>query len=135
MGKSGDTTTSALTRIESVIEPNPKVVIVLLGGNDYLRRIPISETFANLQKIIDRIHESGSAVLLLGVRGGLLRDTYNESFEKFAKANKVGFVPNVLDGLITNKEFMSDSIHPNDAGYAVIADKVLPILVRMLNVN
>ncbi len=135
LGKSGDTTLTALERIDTIWEHNPKVVIVLLGGNDYLKRIPMTETFNNLDTIVNEIHAHGSAVLLLGVRGGLLRDTYNDAFEDFAKDHKVGFVPNVLDGLIGNKEYMSDTIHPNDLGYAKVADKVFPVLQEMLEDN
>ena len=40
-GQSGDTTGAALARLErDVLALNPRIVVVLLGGNDYLRRIP-----------------------------------------------------------------------------------------------
>jgi len=103
-----------------------------LGGNDYLRKIPVKETFNNLQMIIDKIYANNSAVLLLGVRGGVLKDSYNQLFKKLAEKNKTAFVPNVMSGLLGNKNLMSDAIHPNDAGYSDIADKVLPILKKML---
>jgi acyl-CoA thioesterase-1 len=132
LGKSGDTTADALNRIDSVLAQNPKLVIVLLGGNDYLKRIEQDQTFKNLQTIVKKIQDGGAAVLILGVRGGLLRDTYNARFEDFAKENGTAFVPNVLDGLLGNKELMSDQIHPNDKGYRMIADKVRPILTSIL---
>ncbi|MEK7641718.1 MAG: GDSL-type esterase/lipase family protein [Patescibacteria group bacterium] len=133
LGVSGDTTEAALSRLQSVLDEDPRLVIILLGGNDYLKRVPIDTTFENLGTIIQRIHESGAAVLLLGVRGGLLRDTYNERFEEFAEEHRVGFVPNVLDGLIGDSRYMSDAIHPNSAGYALIADKIEPVLKEMLD--
>ena len=44
-GRSGDTTAAALARLDSdVLSRDPKVVIVLLGGNDYLRRVPTEQT-------------------------------------------------------------------------------------------
>jgi acyl-CoA thioesterase I len=132
LGISGDTTRKGLARVQEVTAFKPRIVILLLGGNDYLQKIPKEETFSNLSAIIKEIHASGSAVLLLGVRGGLLRDTYGSDFKDFAKAHEVAFVPNVLDGLIGNQELMSDTIHPNDAGYIKIADKVEPILQKLL---
>lgn len=132
LGVNGDTTALALERIDAVTDKDPSVVIILLGGNDYLRKVPIDETFSNLGKIIDIIEADGGRVLLLGVRGGLLRDIFEERFEEFAKSKDVEFVPNVLDGLIGKKELMSDAIHPNNAGYAIIADKVEPVLRDML---
>ncbi len=130
LGESGDTTTLALLRIDEVTKENPKVVLVLLGGNDYLRKIPKKETFKNLGEIIEKIQSSGAVVVVLGVRGGLLRDSYESDFEDFTREYKTAYVPNVLDGLIGNSEFMSDSIHPNDKGYAIIASRVLPVLKK-----
>ena len=131
-GKSGDTTGTAHSRIDEVLSEDPSIVIILLGGNDFLRRVPMDETFSNLGQIIDRFHEKNITVLLLGVRGGVLSDIYEERFEDFAKEKNVRFVPNVLDGLLGDKEYMSDAIHPNDAGYKKIADKVEPKLKEIL---
>ena len=132
LGKSGDTTRAALTRMDDVLAQNPGVVIVLLGGNDYLQRIPKEETFQNLGTIVSTIQNSGSAVLLLGVRGGALRDSYASDFKDFTNARRTGYVSNVLDGLLGDKNLMYDSIHPNDKGYAVIAGRVAEVLKTML---
>jgi lysophospholipase L1-like esterase len=32
-------------------------------------------------------------------------------------------IPNILDGIMGNRKLMSDPIHPNDAGYKIIAEK------------
>ncbi len=45
MGKSGDTTISALARLPDVLALDPGVVIVLLGGNDFLRRVSKKRNF------------------------------------------------------------------------------------------
>ncbi len=130
LGKSGDTTRSALTRLDLLLAENPDVVILLLGGNDYLQRIPKEETFANLGTIVSRVQDSGGAVLLLGVRGGAIRDTYETDFADFARANQTGYVSNVLDGLLNDRDLMSDAIHPNDAGYEIIAERVAKELLN-----
>jgi len=128
LGVRGDTTADALLRLDQVIAQDPKVVIVLLGGNDYLQQIPKAETFANLNQIVTTIHDSGAVVILLGVRGGLLRDEYQGDYQDLAQSLGTAYVPNVLDGLFANPSLMSDTVHPNDAGYQVIADKVEPVL-------
>src|SRR5262245_8391069 len=52
-GRSGDTTESALARLDrDVLARDPRVVIVLLGGNDFLRKVPRNRTFANLGQIV-----------------------------------------------------------------------------------
>ncbi|MCA9358698.1 arylesterase [Candidatus Kaiserbacteria bacterium] len=132
LGKSGDTTKDALARMSQVVDSNPKIVIVLLGGNDYLKNVPAEETFSNLETIIEEIHASGAIVLLLGVRGGILHDGYESQFEDLAEKHNVAYVSDVLDGLIGKPGLMSDTIHPNDAGYKIIADRVYPVLGELL---
>lgn len=132
-GVKGNTTVHGLERLErDVLSKDPKVVLVLLGGNDFIRRIPKEETFRNLQTIVNRIHEKGAIVVLLGIRGGVLKDSYRADFDEFAKRNKVAYVPNVLGGLLGDKDVMADAVHPNDAGYAVIAERVAPVLEDVL---
>lgn len=125
LGVSGNTTAQGLERIDDVISRDPGTVIVLLGGNDYLRKIPQYQTFSNLKKIIITLQSKGIVVVLLGVRGGLLVDKFNSDFKTLAKETGVIFIPNVLDGLIGDSRYMSsDGIHPNDIGYIKIADKI-----------
>lgn len=132
LGINGNTTADGLARIDKALAKDPKIVILLLGGNDYLRKIPSDETFRNLDLMVKAIQKQGSMVLLLGVRGGLLTDIFADRFETFAKTHKVAYVPNVLAGLIAKNEYMSDAVHPNDAGYKKIADKVEPVLKKLL---
>ncbi|MFT7644729.1 MAG: acyl-CoA thioesterase-1 [Candidatus Paceibacteria bacterium] len=132
LGKRGDTTRDARGRLNDVLESNPKIVLLLLGGNDYLQKIPKEETFSNLGFIIESIHESGAIVIILGVRGGVLKDNFKSDFMKLSKNYGTAHIPNVLDGLIGHPELMSDSIHPNDFGYKIIAERVSPILSSLL---
>ena len=133
-GRSGDTTQDALARLTSdVSSNNPRVVLVLLGGNDVLRHIPKEVTFANLGTIIDRIHAQGAAVILIGVRGKLLLDDYQKEFKKLARTKQVRYIPDVLKGIFGNPSLMSDEIHPNDKGYMQIAERVEPVLRDVLD--
>ena len=128
-GVSGNTTEDALVRLDADITPlHPNIVIILLGGNDYLKHIPQQETFANLKQIIAKVQGEGAVVLLLGVRGGLLHDKFGPDFETLARETGSIYVPNILDGIYGNAKLMSDEVHPNDAGYMKIADKIAPTL-------
>lgn len=131
-GVSGDTTRDALLRLKSdVLDQHPDIVMILLGGNDYLRHIPEEETFANLRTIIVTIQADGGVVLLLGIRGGLLADHFADNFENLAKETGSAYVPDVLSAIFGDPVLMSDQIHPNDRGYEKIADKVAPALMRL----
>jgi len=132
LGVSGDTAAGGLARLGELDAYNPKVVIVLFGGNDYLRRVPQAQTFENLTEIVESIQAKGAIVLLLGIRGGLLNDHFDTEFKKLRNTHDTAYVSDVLEGLLGKQEYMSDEIHPNDAGYARIAERVYPVLAPLL---
>lgn len=128
-GRSGDTTGSALTRLnQDVLARNPRIVIVLLGGNDFLRRVPREQTFKNLTTIVERIRGRGAAVVVVGVSDGFFTDSHRQDYEHVARLTSAGLVPDILDGIIGHGDRMADSIHPNDRGYQIIADRIEPLL-------
>jgi acyl-CoA thioesterase-1 len=132
-GRSGDTTATALARLDrDVLGHNPRVVVVLLGGNDFLRRVPTDQVFDNLTRIAARIRERGAAVVLVGVGVGVFTDPYREAYERVARRTSSGLVPDVLDGLLGRADLMADAIHPNDRGHEIMADRVEPVLRQLL---
>ena len=132
LGVPGNTTADGLARINELDQYRPKVVLLLLGGNDHLRKVPIETTFENLGKMIEEIHSRGAIVLLLGVKGNLFGDKFEPEFEKLREKYKTAYVPDVLYGLFGNAKFMEDSIHPNDAGNKIIAERIYPVLAPLL---
>lgn len=131
LGVSGDTTAQGLARA-SDIEESPDIAIILLGGNDALRKVPLEQTKSNLGKIIEKFQadkEKHTRVILIGVLGGFPIDPYSGMYKELAKQYDVTYVPNILSGLFGHKEFMSeDGLHPNSAGYVKIADRLYPIV-------
>lgn len=132
LGVSGETTADGIARIGELDAYDPKVVIVLFGGNDYLRRVPENQTFDNLTEIVESIQAKGAIVLLLGVRGGLLNNHFDAGFKKLRNTHDTAYVSDVLEGLLGKQQYLSDEIHPNDAGYARIAERVYPVLAPLL---
>ncbi len=123
-GVPNDTTAMGLSRLDEVVAVHPRIAIVLLGGNDYLRRVPKDETFKNVRTIIEGLQSDGTLVVLLGIRGGLLVDNFASDFKKLASDTKSVYVSDVLHNLLGNKQYMFDEVHPNDQGYAIIAERV-----------
>ena len=105
---------------------------MLLGGNDAIRPVPTGEAFSRLGTLIDQIHQTGAAVILVGVRGGILGDSYRSEFEKLAKEKQVNYIPNILRGIFARPHLMADQIHPNDDGNALMADRIEPLLRQLL---
>ena len=131
-GVPAETTENALGRVEEIVRLQPRVVLLCFGGNDGLQQLPMDKTFANLSTIIDRLHESGSFVVLIGVRSASVRDHYAKSFKTLAAEKNVLYVPNILSGVLGSPNLMSDYVHPNDEGYKVIADRLENFLNPLL---
>jgi acyl-CoA thioesterase I len=124
LGVAGNTTADGVTRMNAVTKLDPGLVILLLGGNDTLRRIPVETTEANLRTLITTFQGNGAVVMFLGVRGGILGSEREDMYERVTREYGVMYVPDILDGILLKPEFMHDGIHPNDAGYARIAERL-----------
>ena len=143
-GRRGDTTADALQRLSgAVLSKNPRLVILLLGGNDFLRQRPRQETRKNLEEIVRRVQARGAIVAIVGIKLGLFTDEYAAVFEETARQFSALYIPGVMKGVLSDSKFRSDPIHLNGAGYRLIAEriaeKIKPLLreadrLRMANV-
>ena len=124
LGVSGDTTTDGLKRLDAVARQQPRVVLLCLGGNDGLNRVPLTQTIANLGTIIDRLHAEGSFVVLIGIRSASFRDRNAKAFARLAGEKRALYVADFLRGLAFKPVYMSDAIHPNDEGYKRFAERL-----------
>jgi acyl-CoA thioesterase I len=132
LGTPGATSQEGLAKVDDVVKANPKAVLLCFGGNDTLNSVPHQQTFQNLSQIIDQLHQAGAFVVLIGIRTASVRDKYRSEFKRLAKEKKVLYVPNILDGVLGNPGLMSDYVHPNDQGYAVIAERLEKVLEPLL---
>jgi lysophospholipase L1-like esterase len=128
LGVPGNTTADGVLRMHEVVAHDPGIVLLLLGGNDTLRRIPQETTEANLRVLIEGFLGKGAVVVLIGVRGGIIGTDREYMYERVADTNGVVYIEDILDGIFLTPELMHDGIHPNDAGYARIADRIFGVL-------
>lgn len=132
-GQRGDTTAQALERLsEAVLGKRPRLVIVLLGGNDFLRQLPRQETRRNLEEIVRRVQAQGAMVAIAGMRLGLFTDEFSAIFEETADELGALYIPQVMKGILTDAGLRSDPIHPNAAGYRLIAERIGEKVKRLL---
>jgi lysophospholipase L1-like esterase len=124
-GVSGDTTITALERLErDVLKKDPYLVIVELGGNDFLQKISKKVILKNLEEIILRIQEKGAMVAIVDVSCGIIMSAYKKDIESLARRTGSIFIPDVLENILNNPSLKYDIIHPNDKGYKIIAHRI-----------
>lgn len=70
--------------------------------------------------------------MVLGVRSGIIGGGADEEFEALAERTGSVYMSDVLSGVFAQSDLMSDAIHPNDTGYAKIAERLAPELVKLL---
>ena len=138
-GVSGDTSIGGLERIDWVLEQeNVQVLILELGANDLLRRMPVDKMKQNLGKIIEKAQKKKIKVLLCGMLappsvGAQYQRDYTAVFPDLATQYKVAFLPFLLENVALNKDLnQPDGIHPNANGEKIMTENVYKALKPLL---
>ncbi len=138
-GVSGETTAGGLRRVDWVLQSRPEIAIVELGANDGLRGLPPSLVRANLAQIIERFQAAGASVILAGMKvppnyGPAYSRDFAGVFPDLAARYRVPLIPFFLEGVAGVSTLnQADGLHPTSEGYAVIVDRLWPILRPILH--
>jgi acyl-CoA thioesterase-1 len=138
-GASGDTSATARRRVDWVLEPNARILIIALGGNDALRGLSPKATHDNIAAIIEAARAKNVEVLVAGMQAPPnLGQDYTSAFrDAFAVLPReyptIAFVPFLLEGVAGDPSLnQPDGIHPTAAGQQIIAnllyDKLKPLV-------
>ena len=121
-GVPGETTAGGIARLEETLErEKPVMVILCLGGNDFLQRLDQEKAEQNIRAMVSKIRERGVAVVLIGVPRIGFGLEVPEWYGKVAKDNKIPYEGKVLAKILGDSSLKSDAVHPNAAGYERLA--------------
>ncbi len=140
-GVSGDTSAGGRARLSWALADKPHFTIIELGANDGLRGLDPGAMRENLDDIISRLKAAGIGVLLTGMRappniGPAYGKRFNRVFPDLAQKHNVLLYPFFLEDVAAIPKLnQRDGIHPNPAGVAVIVDRIMPFVVRLLKEN
>ena len=136
---SGNTTSNGLARLDWSLGESPNIVILCLGANDMLRGIDPKHIKENLNTMISKINESGSKVILAGMRspksmGGIYQQRFDQMYREIAEEHDLTFMPFLLEGIALEKKYLqNDYKHPNALGIQVMADNLYPYILESMN--
>lgn len=136
---SGETTAGGAARIAGELQRNkPAVVVIELGANDGLRGLALSQTHANLDRMIRASKAAGARVLLLGMRmppnmGRDYTQGFADNYSTLAKQHGVALLPFLLEPIATDRNaFQADNLHPVAGVQPKLRDHVWPALAPLL---
>jgi lysophospholipase L1-like esterase len=148
LGQPGITAEEALRLLPKLREAKPQVVVIELGGHDFLKGRGRAATKSDLEKLIDASHELGAEVVLMEVPRGFIVDpfvgierelAYQRDLELISDSairNLVLFSPHAPPGMWIGEPHLSDDgLHPNANGNTYLAERVAKTLVRMYGID
>lgn len=142
-GVPGNTTQDALTRLPDLLDAHENgeqkidLLIIELGGNDFLKRVPETQTVNNLKSILSQAKAKNIAIALIaipefspvGAAFGTLSD--HPLYEKLAEETDTPLIEDLFSDVMAKNSLKADYIHPNAAGYRVVAEKLHNALIDL----
>ncbi len=124
---------------------NPQIVVIELGGHDFLKGYSRAATKSQLTTIIDSVRRIGAEVVLVEVPRAFVSDPYWGLEREIARQEDVELVPDTAmrriflrstvfpPGTWLGPPYLTDEsgIHPNERGNQLLAEYVADALERM----
>lgn len=128
-GVPGETTAAGLVRLPSVLATHrPRLVLLCLGGNDFLRRLPEAETEANLMLLVRTIRDSGAEVVLIALPEPKLFGGVAPVYKRVADTLRVPLETQAFVTVLKDSRLKADPVHANAEGYRVVAETLAAFL-------
>ena len=130
-GVPGEVSAAGLGRLPGALdEHRPRLLLLCHGGNDFLRRLPKTEAAANVRAMIQLARSRGIDVVLIGTPefGFLLSPP--DFYAEIAKEFRIPYESGVLGTILRDSNLKADQVHPNAAGYRLMAQRVYELLKK-----
>ena len=145
LGRDGITTGDALADLQSILEADPQVVVIELGGHDFLKGKSRAATKRNLETLINACRKAGAEVVLMEILRGVVTDRYASLERELARQydlelisdtplrELVLFSPYAPPGMFLDRRrhLSDDGLHPNERGNGLLAGQVACALERI----
>jgi acyl-CoA hydrolase len=142
-GVPGNTSYDGLARLSQILEAHESgeqkidLLIVELGGNDFLKHVPKTETVSNLKAILNQAKAKSINTVLIaipefspvGAAFGALSD--HPLYENLAEETDTPLIEDLFSDVLAKNSLKADPIHPNAAGYRLVATELQNALIDL----
>ncbi len=130
-GVPGEITAEGLARLPDVLaREKPDLLILCHGGNDLLRQLDVQQTGKNLRAMIRMAKNENIAVVLISVPSPGIFLKSHALYADIANDHQLPLEENILKTILSNRNLKADHIHPNAAGYRMMARTIQDLLRR-----
>src|SRR5262245_1649524 len=124
-GVPGEVTAQALARLPAALDEHaPRLLLLCIGGNDFLRRLGNSQAESNVREMVKLARSRNVEVLLIGTPEPGITVTPPPFYAGIARQFALPYEDSVIGEVLRDNDLKSDPIHPNARGYAIIAGRV-----------
>lgn len=128
-GVPGETTAQGRKRLAGLLdETRPALMILCLGGNDFLRRLDEAQTRENLRAMVGMVRERGIDVVLVAVPRLGFGLQVPGFYAEIASEAGIPLEDEIIEEILSTATLKSDPIHPNAAGYKRMAEALDQLL-------
>jgi lysophospholipase L1-like esterase len=124
-GVPGEVSAQALARLPGALDEHaPRLLLLCIGGNDFLRRLGNQQAEANVREMVKLARGRGVAVMLIGTPEPGFTVTPPAFYAAIAKEFRLPYEAGVIGEVLKDKALKADPIHPNARGYRLIAERL-----------
>lgn len=128
-GVPGEVTAQALERLPLALDEHaPRLLLLCIGGNDFLRRKGNAQAEQNVRAMVKLAKSRGIDVLLIGTPEPGLLVSPPAFYGAIAEELGVPYEGAVIGEVLKDASLKSDPIHPNARGYRLIAERLAATL-------
>jgi lysophospholipase L1-like esterase len=128
-GVPGEVTAQALARLPAALEEHaPRLVLLCIGGNDFLRRLGNRQAERNVREMVKLLQDRGVAVLLIGTPEPGLTVSPPAFYADIAREYRLPYEGGIIGEVLKDASLKADPIHPNARGYRLIAERLAETL-------
>lgn len=125
-GVNGETSAEGLARLPKLLDDGSiRLMLLCFGGNDILQHRSEAKLKSNLERMIAMAKAKGIDVVLIGVpEFGIFGLSSLPLYKEVAHEEDIAYMPSLLPDVLGDRSLKTDYVHPNAAGYRMMAKRI-----------